>query len=151
MKAYLPKSFQREANSDGISDENCQEAIRRAERGLVDADLAGGLIKQRIARGNRGAARGSRAIVFYKRGEVAIFLHIFPKNRKANLTKSELAMYLKATEEFKKLSDKELTAVAAKRESKLTMYPSTQTKCYRSPALRSASRGDGGSPRGWGN
>jgi hypothetical protein len=93
MKVFLPKSFQREASSDGVSEEDCQEAIRKAERGLIDADLGKGLIKLRIARGNQGAARGSRAVVFYRPGEVAVFLHIFPKSKKANLTSSELAMY----------------------------------------------------------
>lgn len=68
MHAYFTKSFQRQASSDNISDEDCREAIRRAEKGLVDADLGKGLIKQRIPRGNQGAARGSRAIIFYKRG-----------------------------------------------------------------------------------
>ena len=111
MNAYLPKSFQSEAKSESISDEDCQEAIRKAERGLVDADLGGGLIKQRIPRGNRGAAKGSRAVAFYKRGDVAVFLHVFPKSRKANLTKSELAMYLRAAKEFEKLSEKEFLAL----------------------------------------
>ena len=115
MNAYLPKSFQREADSNGISDEDCREAIRKAERGLIDADLGQGLIKQRISRGNQGAARGSRAVVFYRRGKVAVFLHIFPKSKKANLTKSELAMYSRAAQELAKLTDKELTALSAKR------------------------------------
>jgi hypothetical protein len=115
MDAYLPKSFQREADGNGVSDEDCREAIRRAERGLIDADLGQGLIKQRISRGNQGAARGSRAVVFYRRGKVAVFLHIFPKSKKANLTKSELAMYSRAGQEFAKLTDKELTALSAKR------------------------------------
>ena len=114
MNAYLPKSFQREADSNGVSDEDCREAIRRAERGLIDADLGQGLIKQRISRGNQGAARGSRAVVFYRRGKVAVFLHIFPKSKKANLTKSELTMYSRAGQEFAKLTDKELTALSAK-------------------------------------
>ena len=95
MKVYLPKSFQRQADKEGVSDEACREAVRKAEKGLVDAPLGGGLIKQRIPTGNRGAAKGSRAIIFYRRGELAIFLHIFAKQRKANLTKSELAEYLK--------------------------------------------------------
>ena len=115
MNAYLPKSFQREADSNGVSDEDCREAIRSAERGLIDADLGQGLIKQRISRGNQGAARGSRAVVFYRRGKVAVFLHIFPKSKKANLTKSELAMYSRAGQEFAKLTNKELTALSAKR------------------------------------
>ena len=115
MKALLPKSFQREASSDGVSDEDCQEAIRKAERGPIDADLGKGLIKLRIARGNRGAARGSRAVVFYRQGKVAVFLHIFPKSKKANLTRSELAMYSRAAQEFAKLTDKEFAALSATR------------------------------------
>ena len=49
------------------------------------------------------------------RGKVAVFLHIFPKSKKANLTKSELAMYSRAGQELAKLTDKELTALSAKR------------------------------------
>ncbi len=113
MKAYLTKSFQRDAKDDGISDEDCQESIRKAEKGLIDANLGGGLIKQRIPRGNQGAARGSRAVVFYKRREVAIFLHIFPKSRKANLKKSELAVYLRAAQEFEKLRENDFLALGA--------------------------------------
>jgi hypothetical protein len=44
-----------------------------------------------------------------------VFLHIFPKSKKANLTKSELAMYSRAGQELAKLTDKELTALSAKR------------------------------------
>jgi hypothetical protein len=68
MKIYLTKSFQRKAESDGVSDEGCDDAIRRADKGLIDAKLGGYLIKQRISRGNQGAARGSRAVIFYRRG-----------------------------------------------------------------------------------
>ena len=115
MRAYLTRSFVRDAERDGISDEDCQEAIRKAERGLIDADLGGGLIKQRIPRGNQGAARGSRAVVFYRRGKVAVFLHIFPKSKKANLTKSELAMYSHAAQELAKLTEEQLSALSATR------------------------------------
>jgi hypothetical protein len=120
MKAYLPKPFQRDCKKDGISNEDCVEAIRKAEKGLVDADLGGGLIKQRIPRGNLGAARGSRAIVFYKRGKVAVFLYIFPKSSKADLKKSETAAYMKFAEdlskELRKLSRVDLGARKGWRE-----------------------------------
>lgn len=115
MKAYLSKSFQREAKSDGVPDEGCEEAIRRAEKGLIDAKLGGHLIKQRIPRGNQGAARGSRAVIFYKRGEVAVFLHMFPKSGKANLTKSELAEYLTLAQSLEKLTDAKLEELGAKK------------------------------------
>lgn len=115
MHAYLTKSFVRDAERDGISDEECKQALLKAERGLIDANLGGGLIKQRIARGNQGAAKGSRAVVFYQRGKVAVFLHIFPKSRKANLSKTELAEYLKAARQLERLTEKQLLALQAER------------------------------------
>jgi hypothetical protein len=113
MRAYLTRSFHREASKDGVTDEDCREAIRKAERGLIDADLGKGLIKQRIARGGLGAARGSRAVIFYRRGQIAVFLHLFAKSQKANLTKSELVAYQQAAQELAKLKDEQLDALSA--------------------------------------
>jgi hypothetical protein len=115
MIAYLTRSFDREAKREGISDEDCQQAVRKAEKGLIDVELGGGLIKQRIARGNQGASRGSRAIVFYRRGAIAVFLHIFPKNRKANLSNLELELYRQAARELEKLTEIQLLAARDKR------------------------------------
>ena len=113
MQIYLPRSFQRDAAREGVTDESCLEAIRKAEKGLVDASLGGGLIKQRIATGNRGAAKGSRAVIFYRRGELAVFLHIFAKSRKANLTKSELVEYLKLARFPEGLTEAKLKGLVA--------------------------------------
>ena len=96
-----------------VTDEECREAIRKAEAGLIDASLGGGLIKQRIATGNRGAAKGSRAVVFYRRGELAVFLHFFAKSRRANLTKSELNEYLKLARFLEELTVAKLKELAA--------------------------------------
>ena len=87
---------------------DCEEAVRRAERGLVDADLGGRLIKQRIARGNQGAARGSRAVIFYKRGRVAVFLRLFAKSGSANLDDSDLMALRRLALEFDKQTDEQL-------------------------------------------
>lgn len=115
MRIYCSRSFHREATKEGLTDEDCREAVRKAERGLVDADLGRGLIKQRIATGARGAAKGSRAVVFYRRGQVAVFLHLFAKSRKANLTKSELALYQQAAQELARLAEPQLNALSATR------------------------------------
>lgn len=115
MRAFLPKSFQREAKSHGISDDECREAVRKPESGLVDATLGRRLIKQRIARSGQGASRGFWAVVFYRRGELAIFLHLFAKSDKANLTKSELTEYLKLAEFLEKLTDVKLKELGTTR------------------------------------
>lgn len=108
MKVCFPRSFQRDASKQGVDDKDCIAAIERAERGLIDADIGAGLIKQRIPRQNMGAARGARSIIFYRRGKVAIFLHLFPKSAKANLTPSELNEYRKLAAALEKLTDAQL-------------------------------------------
>lgn len=68
------------------------EAIERAERGLIDADLGGGLIKQRVARPGQGRRGGYRVIIVRKPGRFALFLYGFPKNERANIRGDELAI-----------------------------------------------------------
>ncbi len=54
MRIFLNKPFQRFAEKEGITDAELCEAIARAERGLIDADLGGSVIKQRLARPSQG-------------------------------------------------------------------------------------------------
>jgi hypothetical protein len=56
MRVYVIKTFRRFQRKEHISDAALREAVDRAEEGLADADLGGGLIKQRIAREGQGAA-----------------------------------------------------------------------------------------------
>ena len=42
------------------------EAVQRAESGQVDADLGGGVIKQRIARLGQGRSGGYRSIILFR-------------------------------------------------------------------------------------
>ncbi len=63
---------------------------RRAAEGLADADLGGGVIKQRIARPGRGKSGGVRAILLLRRGELAFFVHGFAKSDRENLRRDEL-------------------------------------------------------------
>jgi hypothetical protein len=88
--------------------------VRRAEGGLVDADLGGGLIKQRIPRGNQGAARGARAIVFFRQGDVAVFLDIFAKSDKASLSRPELAEFRELAKGLNKLTPAKLQELSSR-------------------------------------
>ena len=58
MRIFQNRSVARAAREEGVSDEACAKAIDDAENGLVDADLGGGLIKQRIARKGGGKSGG---------------------------------------------------------------------------------------------
>jgi hypothetical protein len=67
------------------------EAVKRARRGLVDADLGGGVIKQRIARPGQGRSGGYRVLMAYRRGVRGVFLYGFAKSERANIEDDELA------------------------------------------------------------
>jgi hypothetical protein len=58
VRVFKIRGFVRFARSERIDDESLSEAIRRAARGLIDADLGGGLIKQRVA-GEAGDVRAA--------------------------------------------------------------------------------------------
>jgi hypothetical protein len=55
MRVFKTKVFARFARRQGLDDESLCEAVNRAVRGLIDADLGGGLIKQRIRAEGEGA------------------------------------------------------------------------------------------------
>jgi len=109
MKSYKTREFARLARNEAVDDGSLRDAVERAERGLIDAQLGRFLIKQRIARRNEGRSAGYRAIVFHMHRSRAVFLHLFAKNEKGNLTPAELAAY---REFAKSLADIEGNQVA---------------------------------------
>lgn len=84
------KTFRRFQRKEGLNDDALRDAIQRAGRGLVDADLGGGLIKQRVARQGKGRSGGYRVVVAYRRGTRAVFLYGFAKNERDNIADDEL-------------------------------------------------------------
>ena len=74
-----------------ISDASLREAARRAERGLIDADLGGGVIKQRVARPGQGRSGGYRVLIAYRARTRSVFLFGFAKSERDNIDDDELA------------------------------------------------------------
>ena len=83
-----------------MSDEDLLAAVAEIEKGLVDADLGGGVIKKRIAREGRGKSGGFRTIVLLKAGERAFFAYIFAKNDKDNIKPDELNAFKRLAAEL---------------------------------------------------
>jgi hypothetical protein len=91
MRLFKTRAFARYARREKIADKSLREAITRAEKGLVDADLGGGLIKQRVARPGQGRSGGFRVIVAFRAAKRSVFLLGFAKNERANIDDDELA------------------------------------------------------------
>jgi len=90
---YKNKAFTRFARQQRISDVALCEAVERAERGRVDADLGGGVIKQRIARPGEGRSGGFRSIVLFRSADRSFFVYGFAKNERENIRDDELAVF----------------------------------------------------------
>jgi hypothetical protein len=67
VRIFKSRWFQRFTLKERITDAALREAAARAEKSQIDADLGGGVIKQRIARPGQGRSKGYRAIIFFRR------------------------------------------------------------------------------------
>jgi hypothetical protein len=90
VRIFKTKWLVRFARRQRIGDRSLIEAIARAGRGLIDADLGGGLIKQRVARPGQGRSGGHRMLIAYRAGDRAVFLYGFAKNERENIAPDEL-------------------------------------------------------------
>jgi hypothetical protein len=89
MRIFKTKSLAKFAKQNDIKDESLVEAIDRAVKGLIDADLGGQLIKQRVARPGQGKRGGFRMLIGI-RPDRAVFLFGFAKNERENIDNDQL-------------------------------------------------------------
>ena len=113
MGVFKTKPFVRFARREGRDEAALCDTVRRAEQGVVEADLGGGVIKHRIARPGQGRARGLRSIVLFRRDERAFFVHGFAKRRQATLRPDELTAFQALAATLLGLDDAEGAAAMA--------------------------------------
>ncbi len=113
LQTFKTKAFARFADREGLEDVALCEAVRRARRGQIDADLGGGVIKQRIARKGSGRSGGFRTIVLFRRGELAFFVYGFAKSDRENLRRNELETFRLLADEYLALDETGLAAAQA--------------------------------------
>jgi len=93
LRVFKTKVIIRFFRRERIVDTVLWEAIERAERGSIDADLGGGLIKQRLARPGQGRSGGYRVIVAYRVNNRAVFLYGFSKKDLQNISQDQLQTF----------------------------------------------------------
>ena len=91
LRIFLTRGLARFVKAKGIGNQRLVDAIASAERGLIDADLGGGLIKQRVARPGQGKSGGWRMLIAYRQGQRSVFLLSFAKNDLDNIDPRQLA------------------------------------------------------------
>lgn len=114
MRIFKNAWFERFARKQSLADNALLHAIERAEQGLIDADLGGGVIKQRVARPGQGKSSGFRTIVLYRASKRAFFVYGFAKNERDNIDDSEEAAFRKSAGYVLELSEEHLAALIGK-------------------------------------
>ncbi len=113
MRIFKNAWFEKFARKEKISDGALCEAVARAEKGLIDADLGGGLLKQRVARPGAGKSGGYRTLIFFRAETRAIFAFGFAKSDRANLDADEEAVFKKAAKLALAFSEEQMDAEVA--------------------------------------
>lgn len=116
MRIFKYRNFAKFADRQHIDDTDLLDAVSRAERGLIDADLGGGVIKQRIARQGQGKRGGFRSIILFKHESRAFFVYAFAKNERSNISGKELAVYRDLAAQLLHLDDEILAELLAQHE-----------------------------------
>jgi hypothetical protein len=107
-RVFKTRWFQRFARKERIGDAVLLDAVARAEKGQVDADLGGGVIKQRIARPGHGKSSGYRTIILFRRGQRAVFVYGFAKKERENIDSDEEKQFKEAAHHVLRLTEKQL-------------------------------------------
>ena len=113
LRVFTNTWFGRFAKKEKLSATALLEAARRAENGQIDADLGGGVIKQRMARPGEGKSKGYRSIVLFRKGERCFFVFGFAKSEIDNIRDDEEEQFKKMAKHILNLTDAHLSVLVA--------------------------------------
>jgi hypothetical protein len=113
MSVYVTKEFARFARKTGLAEAKLHQAARDVAAGHYDADLGGGVFKQRVAREGGGKSGGFRTIILFRVGSHSFFAHGFAKSDKANVSAKELKALKRLADVLLGFSEEQLVAAQA--------------------------------------
>jgi hypothetical protein len=110
MRIFKNHKFKSFAEKEGIDDEALQNVSKDLEEGRVDADLGGGVFKQRLARQGEGKSGGYRLIIFFRKEQRTFFVYGFPKSERENISAIELRQAKRLAKALLNMPDEQLAA-----------------------------------------
>jgi hypothetical protein len=113
MSVYATKEFGRFARKAGLADAKLLKAAQDVAAGRYDADLGGGVFKQRVSREGGGKSGGFRTIILFRVGSHSFFAHGFAKSDKANVSAKELKALKQLADVLLRFSKQQLEAAQA--------------------------------------
>jgi len=107
MRVFKTRWFSRFSRKERLKDETLVAAVRRAEQGLIDADLGGGVVKLRVPRRGEGRSGGYRTLLAFRAKRIAVFLYGFAKSERENIDEDELTTLRELAEGWLAASDED--------------------------------------------
>jgi hypothetical protein len=93
MRIFKSKEFAKFAQKVRLGDSLLCRAVEEIHAGIVDANLGGGVYKQRVRRAGSGKSGSFRTILLLRWEDVAIFVDGFRKSDKSNISSEELKVF----------------------------------------------------------
>lgn len=108
MRIFKNRPFSKWASKEGLNYALLLAAVDEMERGLIDANLGGHVVKKRVAVGGQGKSGGMRTLLAYRVGDKAFFVYGFAKSARANISADELRALKYLAKELLSYSDRAL-------------------------------------------
>jgi hypothetical protein len=106
----MTRHFSRWLGKTELSVEALCRSVEEMERGLIDANLGGGIIKKRVALPGRGKRGSARTLVATNRAKRWFFVFGFEKNDRDNINAKELSALKALASDLLRLGVHELSA-----------------------------------------
>jgi hypothetical protein len=105
VRVLKTKTFARWSRKERVHDSSLVAAVDEMRRGLVDAQLGGGLFKKRIARSGGGKSGGYRTLVATDLSAHWVFLYGFAKSERDDIDDDELSRLKSLARAFLAMGD----------------------------------------------
>jgi hypothetical protein len=108
VRVFKNTWFSRFAEKEAIGNEELKGIVDQLEAGWADADLGGGVYKQRIARTGAGKSGGYRVIVFFRSGALTFFTYGFAKSEMGNINRRQLKNFKTTAKNYLALTGEQI-------------------------------------------
>jgi len=112
VRVFQTRAFAQFCRKSKIAEDDLCMMVDSMVLGAIDADLGGGVYKQRLRRRGQGKSGGYRTIVLVRFGQIAMFTYGFAKNERDNIDHTELMRFRKFAKEVFDYDDEELKKLA---------------------------------------
>jgi hypothetical protein len=112
-RVFMTRHFSRWFGKTDLSVDALCRSVEEMERGLIDANLGGGIIKKRVALPGHGKRGSARTLVATNRANRWFFVFGFEKNDRDNINAKELSALKALASDLLRLGVSELSAAVA--------------------------------------